>query len=275
MAARVERSSVISGVSQLTQWWINQRMQKLRDGTTESMAVNPFVVPILWDFHVHDSFSDLGALLLDAHLMVGHATGFGKLVDEKLLPRVFGTTKLTQEYRNTHDPLSKACYDDTDHIVQRPNGKPALLSMKASKWTIQLAQAVNLNRSFSAIRESYDYMWSEIVVGVYYGQRADLTDKYDILRGINRGADHRVTKITDYVRVLPGREFWSWLNGDEPGTQEWVMEGVLEGIQAARCRDACNELMTGYRKSLAAKYDRFVRGDGSVDWLALLVHING
>ena len=52
---------------------------------------------------------------------------------------------------------------------------------------------MQLNRTFEQLiklRDEGTLKYSKIVVGVFYGTHDTLTDKYDIMRGINRGAVH-------------------------------------------------------------------------------------
>jgi hypothetical protein len=135
--------------------------------------------------------------------------------------------------------------------------------------------AKEINTAFDHIRRHHGDLYSEVVVGVFVGTNATLSDKYDILRGINRGAEHNVIDLTDYVNVYAGRAFWTWLNDGETETQTWVLNGVLEGLRQANCRDECRELLASYKESFNQVYSKFVRGDGTVDWHSLLVAING
>ena len=196
------------------------------------MSISPFLIPILFDLHHAESFAELGELLLAGHLMIGHFTSFGRLMDEKVLPKLFGTQKLSSAYRRRNPPLGAACFDEIDHLVPHPAGKPALLSLKSSRWTIQLTAAVQMNRAFAEITGRYSDLYDEIVVGVLSGTADQLTDKYAILRGINRGKSHDVVDIQANVQVLAGREFWAWINGDEAATQDWIMDGILAGLRS-------------------------------------------
>lgn len=191
--APVPQQDVQAGTKQLTKWWLKQRVTKLQGLSSESMAVNPFLAPIVMGLNGFTTFDELAAFLLGGYLVGGNNTGFGKLIDEKLLPRVFGTTKLTRLFRQQNPIVRGAAFDEIDHLVPGPNGTVRLLSLKSSRWTIQLAMAVNLNRQFQGLvasRRDGLLEFSDIVVGVVYGTDASLTDKYDILRGINRGAFH-------------------------------------------------------------------------------------
>lgn len=267
------KGDVVEGVSGEVEWWVAQRMHKLREALLDSMSINPFLLPAIYDLHHSESFEELGSLLLAGHLMVGHATGFGKLIDEKILPKVFGTTKLSGSLRAQTPPLQDSCFDDIDHLIDRSGGI-ALLSLKASRWTIQLASAVNLNRSFAEILERYGDQFKEIVVGVIYGKHSDLTDKYDILRGVNRGRNHSVQDLTDRVEVFSGRGFWSWLNEGAADTQTWVMEGIVLGLEKSNCREESKELLVAFAKAFNEIYAIHIRADGSVDWHQLLASIN-
>jgi hypothetical protein len=214
-------------------------------------------------------------LLLAGHLMTGYTTSFGKLIDEKILPNVFKTKKLNKSFRRENEPFREACFDEIDHLVEHPNVGPVLLSLKASRWSIQLTMAVQINKSFHEILTRYPDRFREIVVGVFYGTRAGLTDKYDILRGINRGEAHDVIDIQGQVGVLAGKEFWAWLNGGEPNTQYWVLDGILDGLKTANSSEQYRKLLTSYETAFNRKYECHVDQDGSINWHGLLTDING
>jgi hypothetical protein len=175
-------------------------------------------------------------------------------------------------------------FDEIDHLVKRPSGHPDLLSLKASKWTIQLTMAVQLNHAFKEIvdlRSAGKMDFNKIVVGIFYGKNAKLTDKYDICRGINRGKKHSVYDLTSEVDVLAGREFWSWLNEGIPETQEWIMEGILLGYSQAE-QDAkklglptYKNLSQSYQESFLREYSEFISTTNNIDWYRILRKING
>ncbi len=246
------------------------------------MAVNPFLLPLIFGIHQFQNFAELAEFLVAAHLSTGYATGFGKLIDEKILPQVFGTTKLDKAARRNR-PFSMHVFDEIDHIIPPANGKPAkLLSVKAGRWTIQLTMAVQLNKAFKELLDLRDseglgtFTFDEIAVGVFYGTTDMLTDKYDILQGINRGAHHNVTDITKHVHVYAGREFWTWLNSGEQQTQEWVLEGILQGFTVAKeSMGSLADLLAGYRKEFAQQFQTFVRPDHTIDWQGIIRKING
>src|SRR5690242_13320040 len=95
-----DRDTVVAIVSEETQWMLVQRMRKLRKALHQTMSLTPFLMPILYDFHSAATFEELGELLVVGHLMVGHSTSFGKLIDERILPRAFKTAKLTSGFRD-------------------------------------------------------------------------------------------------------------------------------------------------------------------------------
>jgi hypothetical protein len=269
-----DRDSVVTIVSEETRWMIKQRMGKLREAMLESMSVMPFLMPILFDIHGATGMDELGELLVVGHLMVGHSTSFGKLLDEKVLPKAFKTEKLTGQYREANPPFKEACFNEIDHLIKRPDG-PILLSLKASRWTIQLTNAVGLNKAFHEILTKYSPPYNRIVVGVYAGTQANLTDKYEILRGINRGKQHNVVDLTGNVLVYAGREFWAWLNGGETATQDWILDGVLKGLREADCRKECAELLKAFKAGFNAYYAKYINSDKTVNWHELLIAING
>jgi hypothetical protein len=145
----MQKDSVVAGVKEQAVWWLNERLKKVKAEKHDTMEVNPFMAPLITALHGHENFSELAEFLLIGHFAIGHATGFGKLVDEKILPKVFHTTKLDKAIRKT-GILNNTCFDNIDHIVNKANER-VLLSQKASKWTIQLGQAVELNKSFKEI----------------------------------------------------------------------------------------------------------------------------
>jgi hypothetical protein len=269
-----DRDSVVQIVSEETRWMVKQRMFKLKEAMTESMSVMPFLMPILYDIHGATTIQELGDLLVIGHLMVGHSTSFGKLLDEKVLPKAFKTEKLTGAYRAANQPFKEACFNEIDHLVRRPEG-PVLLSLKASRWTIQLTAAIELNSAFDKILKGYSPPYNRIVVGVFAGKRESLTDKYDILRGINRGKKHNVVDLTGNVLVYAGKDFWTWLNNGEEATQGWVLDGILKGLKDADCRKECAELLRAFKDSFNKSYAQYVKKGGAVDWHGLLTAING
>jgi len=227
----VDKKDIVEGTKEEVLWWLNNRQsEKFLNAKHETFNPNPFLLPLIASLHGLESVDEMGAVLLAGHLVSGHNTGFGKLFDEKLLPKVFGTSKLDKTYRSNTPPFSQSAFNDIDHVVHR-KGYDDLLSLKASKWTINLGGAKDLNRSFEQIRlhhiRPYPGKYGEIAVGVLYGQ--DLTDKYQILRGeTQRQRDkHDVADLTDTVNVYSGKAFWTWLNAGESHTQDWIMEGVL------------------------------------------------
>lgn len=269
------QDEVVSGVKKWTKWWIGKRRKKLQDQLNETMSINPFLMPFLFDYHDLDSFEGLADLVIASHLMTGHNTGFGKLIDEKILPHVFDARKLDAKFRKKTPPFNKSCFDEIDHIICRDEGEKELLSLKAGRWTIQLTMAVQLNRSFKEILDTYPGIASNIAVGVFYGKKEELTDKYDILRGINRGANHDVADLTDKVHVYAGREFWTWLSGGAVETQEWVLKGIQDALLEEKIHDTAHELLTKFRKGVVEKYEDDVRVNGKLDWNRFLRKING
>lgn len=274
MAALADHSTVTGIVKDETCWMIKNRVGKLRDSLTESMSVSPFLMPILSYLHQSANFGELGELLVAGHLFVGHSTSFGKLVDEKILPRAFKTRKLDGAFRKATPPLIAACFNEIDHLVPRPRKPDALLSLKASRWTIQLTAAVELNKAFATILQRHCPPYCEIVVGVFAGHSDRLTDKYDILRGINRGKKHDVVDLTKKVQVYAGREFWTWLNNGEAATQEWVLEGILEAVKAD-CGSEFKELQKRFTESFAQQFSKHIMKSGEIDWFGILKEING
>ena len=271
----MNKEEVIEGTAGWIAWWTEKRKEKLRKELSDTMTVNPFLLPIIFELHNISDFGELSEFLVGSHLMVGHNTGFGKLIDEKILPEVFKTEKLTAKYRKAHSPFIQPCFNEIDHIIHRDNGTTELLSLKAGRWTIQLSMAMQLNSAFHEIVENFGEEYAQITVGVFYGKTEALTDKYDILRGINRGAHHNVTDLTSKVFVYAGREFWTWLNDGAEETQDWVLEGIQKGISRSNPREEGGNLLKSFNTSVAALYDKYISADGSVDWEALLQDING
>lgn len=273
----------MEGVARHAQWWVAQRRKKLTELAHDSHAINPFLWPILMSMHGFASTRELVAFQLAGHLVEGHATGFGKLVDEKILSDVFGTIKLDGKFRATTPPFEQSAYDNVDHLVLRPDGTRDFLSLKAGRWSIQLGQAVQLNRSFQVLvgqRQRGEVEFGRIVVGVFYGRGDALTDKYRIIRGLPTKKAHDIVDLASHVDVLAGREFWSWLNGGLSDTQEWV----LEGIQLGQARDAAQHgTLEALLETFVSDFSdqltdlEVVGEDGlqRIDWRGLLRRING
>jgi hypothetical protein len=275
MCPLINEDGLVQIVARETEWMVAQRMGKLEEELHGSMSLSPFLMPILYDLHSAKGFGELADVLLAGHLMIGHFTSFGKLLDEKILPKAFGTDKLTASYRKGHPPLAESCFNEIDHLVRQAKGKPVLLSLKSSRWTIQLTAAMELNTAFARILKRHGNLFGKIVVGVASGTADALTDKYDILRGINRGKKHDVVDLTSDVEVLAGREFWSWLNGGEPATQEWLLKGVLKGLRAANCRGKCSDLLAAYKNAFTKQFAHQIDKQGNINWDKILTRING
>ncbi len=274
----LDEARVTEGTEGVIAWWLSTRQKNKFVGShRETISVNPFLLPLVAALHGVDDVEELGEVLIAAHLIGGHNTGFGKLFDEKLLPQVFGTSKLDSKFRAATAPYSQSAFNDIDHIVHR-DGFDDLLSLKASPWTINLGGARDLNKSFELIRlhhvKPYPGKYGEIAMGVLYGSQ--LTDKYQILRGETQRQRnlHDVVDITDTVNVYAGRAFWSWLNDGEDATQEWVLSGVLKA--AATFKEGTNqkELISALVGSSAA-FASLLSDDGQPDWSKMLRSVNG
>lgn len=271
----MDREQIIAGTRDCFRWWIRQRKKALEDKLKEPLGVNPFMLPFLFDFHNFSDFGELANMVVAANLLGGHNTGFGKLIDEKLLPQVFGAQKLDKAFRSANGYYIEAAFNEIDHKVFREDGKWEYLSLKSSKWTIQLSMAMQLNTAFDEIVRSH---WHEncrgIVVGVVYGTTSNLTDKYDILRGINRGARHNVVDVTNHVTVYAGASFWDWLSG-VAGTQKLVMKGLLEAIQEERVGASIPPIIRRLREKFADEYGVLpVMQPSGDDWYRILAQIN-
>ena len=231
------------------------------------------------NMHGFPSFRELAAFMLAGHLVEGHATGFGKLIDEKVLD-VFGTIKLDTRFRRENPEFLSSEFDNIDHLVPRAGGPHDLLSLKAGRWSIQLGQAVQLNRSFQVLvdrREAGEIQFGRLIVGVFYGTAASLTDKYRIIRGEpGAGARHDVRDLTNHVSVLAGRTFWAWLNGGEEQTQDWMLDAIIQGFEDEfRQHGSFTRLFDDFVNSFAETFARHINSNGQIDWHAILREING
>ena len=269
---QIRKSEIIDKTKFWTEWWINQREKKLDSISLETMSINPFLLPFIYHFHTCENTKDLFNILVSSHLMIGHNTGFGKLIDEKILPNVFNTQKLDSKFRNAHEPFKESCFDEIDHIVFK-NGKTELISLKAGKWTIQLTMAVQLNHSFNEIIKFHSDKVDSIKVGIFYGSKSDLTDKYEILRGINRGKNHDVVDLTQTVDVLTGKDFWNWLNESED-TQKYVLEGIYRGVLESGINERIKEKISIFENEISKKHNLKKQPEELEDWLNLLTSIN-
>jgi hypothetical protein len=269
----MDKDTVINAVEKLTIWWIDRRSAKIARSEHSSMQVNPFLAPLLCAMHGLDNVEDLSAFVTAGHFYIGHGTGFGKLVDEKILPQAFGTQKLDKAYR-AKAGFTDPAFDDIDHIVTKDD-KTFLLSQKASKWTIQLSQATGLNKSFKSLldmRDAGKLTFDKIVVGVFYGHDDDLTDKYRILRGITTGAAHDVIDISSDVDVYAGRSFWAWL-ADDPAAQEWIMAGIWRGIEKTKI-DKANVLPELFATTAGGVLSQLGEPKNEEDWIAFINAVN-
>ena len=275
----IPQNKIECETNKLIRWWLNQRLKKLKDLSSESMAINPFLAPIIMGLHGLNDFDGLAGFLLGGHLSGGHNTGFGKMLDEKMLPQIFGTTKLSSKFRAANQMTSGPAFDEIDHLVPRIDGTTALLSLKSSRWTIQLTMAVQLNHQFQQLverRREGLLDFSDIMIGVMYGTTDTLTDKYDIARGINTGAFHNVLDLTEHVHINVGRDFWRWVNYGEGQTQDWLIAAILTAVSKfQQDNPGVAEQTTAYRDAFVNQFSSRIAADGSIDWANILRDING
>jgi len=267
------RTEVIDGMAHETALFLGRRLRKLRTKISGVLNINPFLLCALRDFHSITDQRSLADFMLIWHLGGGHATSFGKMIDERVLPIIFKTVRLDATFRH-EQPYSTPPFDDIDHLVNRADGQ-YLLSLKASSWTIQYGQAMGLYRNFLELGQ-LNLQGRGVVVGVFYGHKGLLTDKYRIVRGDNVRRQDVLHRL-GYVDVKAGQVFWSWLNNDRQGTQDWILAGIEEG--AAKFSQANQDLSivvggaaTQLVQELQAKYH--LPMDGSIDWTFLLHAIN-
>lgn len=267
------QDAVVQGVSAEVHAFLSRRVATVKTKISGVLNVNPFMLRAIKEVHSFSNLFSMTRYMFTTHLGSGDATAFGKMIDEKVLPTVFHTIRLGAVERRRQNMVASP-FDDVDHVVEQPDGE-FLLSLKASAWSIQHAQAMRLYDSFKAIGD-FHLQRSGIVVGVFYGTSRDLTNKYSILRG----ADHKHTQQhvpLDYVTVKAGKDFWSWLNEDIPETEDWVMQGTIAGAQLYFSENPEAEALfrDGPRKlalELAEKYK--IDAQAVVDWFQLLHAVN-
>ena len=120
----ITKEAVLAGVSKWVEWWVGNRRNKLIKLNHESHAINPFLLPIIMSMHGFASIRDLAFFMLSGHLVEGHATGFGKLIDEKILSNVFGTIMVDRKFRKDNPEYQASQFDNIDHIVVAPGRIP-------------------------------------------------------------------------------------------------------------------------------------------------------
>ena len=103
------REEVIAGVATEVLRFIRNRRAKLEGLRHETMAVNPFLNPLIMEMNGYESLEELTDFLVGGHLLDGHATGFGKLVDERIVPNVFGTIKLSGPFAGKTGLTNSPC----------------------------------------------------------------------------------------------------------------------------------------------------------------------
>lgn len=269
----VGRHHIIEKTAIETALFLGRRLRKLRTEISGVLNINPFLLRALKDFHQINDQRSLADFMLIWHLGGGHATSFGKMVDERLLPNVFATIRLDSTFRH-QNPYNTPPFDDIDHLVNRRDGQ-YLLSLKASSWTIQYGQAMGLYRNFTELGQQH-LQGRGVVVGVFYGHKGLLTDKYRIVCGENvRRQD--VLQRLPHVAVKAGQKFWSWLNDDEEATQDWLLEGIEAGVAQFSSNTPDTAQVVGGAgqqlvRELRTKYN--LPEDGSIDWSFLLHAVN-
>jgi Type II restriction endonuclease EcoO109I len=269
----VDHDDVVKGVAEETELFLARRLRKLRTEISGVLNVNPFLMCALQDFHQIKDQKSLAEYMLNSHLATGHSTGFGKMIDEKVLPKVFGTIRLDEKFRSK-PPYNGEAFDDIDHLVTRSDGRH-LLSLKASSWTIQYGQAMGIYSNFKKLGDLKQQQQG-ITMGVFYGHKGLLTDKYRIIKGENVRRQEILENL-DYVEVRAGKDFWTWLNDDEPATQDWVLEGIQKGAKDfLKHNPGMMEVVGGAGQMLVKEFQKKygLPQDGSLDWFVLLHAVN-
>ncbi len=249
---------IIETTAKETALFLGRRIRKLRTEISGVLNINPFLMRALRDFHQIKDQTSLSEFMLTWHLANGHATGFGKMIDEKILPRVFGTKRLDSSCRD-EAPYNREIFDDIDHVVARRDGE-YLLSLKAGAWTIQLGQAMGLYRHFLALGKE-GLQSKGIVVGVFYGHRGLLTDKYRIVKGENVRHQTEMEQLP-YVEVKAGEKFWTWLNDDAASTQDSLLEGIAKGADDFLASSPDASVVVGVRPAPRRGVEGQVRAAG-------------
>jgi hypothetical protein len=274
----VTRDQIINGVAAEIVWWRGERLKKFGKDGHKTMSVNPFLLPIIYEMHQFNNLSEIADFIIAGHFKTGYDTGFGKLMDEKILPNVFKTKKLNSAERRI-SPFNRSEFTEIDHILTR-EGKVTLLSLKAGRWTIQLTMAKELNSTFYKLIKLNNgdkldgFSFKEIVVGVFYGKKDDLTDKYEVIRGNSR-TDHDLYNINSKVKVFTGTEFWAWLNDGEDKTADWVMQGILLGNKLAADKyGSMKTLFDEFKTRIQSTFKEILKDDGSLDYNKLGNKIN-
>lgn len=111
------REHGVEASQRVDEWWLRTRQTKRVGNNKETINVNFSLLPLVMAYHGLGSVGELGEILLGSPLVGGHFTGFGKLIDEKLLPHAFGTQKFDATYRAATPSYSQAAFNDIDHAV--------------------------------------------------------------------------------------------------------------------------------------------------------------
>src|SRR5438093_3265797 len=98
----VNRNRIVELSSNEIALFLSRRLRKLRTHISGVLNINPFLLRALKDFHQITDQKSLADFMLIWHLGGGHATSFGKMIDERLLPNVFNTVRLDSTFR--HEP---------------------------------------------------------------------------------------------------------------------------------------------------------------------------
>ena len=73
-----------------------------------------------------------------------------------------------------------------------------------------------------------------------------------------------------------GSAFWTWLNGGNEETQDWILDAIIQGFQAeVQQHGSFTQLFDEFVNSFAETFARHINPEGQVDWHAILREING
>lgn len=199
-------------VTQKTLEFVERRFNKMRAlQSVEDYQLNIFLLLMMAPAYNINSPYDLAEHLQTGEMPHGDSTGFGKFVENHILP-IFGVEEVPEKRRD-QPRATRDLFSPIDAQMTIENTF-YYTTWKAGPWTMNQSHANEMISSFPIIHEQTG---SDIILGVFYGRYEQLNNKPALVRRGTGG----------YFHTLVGKDLWEFITGYE-NAHIHVLEAIRE-----------------------------------------------